>query len=264
MFSEQLSIGTAIESVKANHEYKYYKVMNYNIPAFSGLQFGIMTYTPDLQPPALLCSIVEGQVSCIYGILDGVPPNSYLLIDTNGDGVLDYQAENNYIPNWVLFKYSIKRSNPNEFLSLCNDLYYQYNSTEGPSKQFFEAKLQKISDIVLDKTATNRDLYYSLLSYAYSTKQPIIALGIITSLSKYIAENYNSNTSPLLLLYAGESLINVGNTEAALSMFTMLKSVDRKSIIADYYISYLNDKKSMNTTSMSNFQKKNPNFWINK
>ena len=197
----------------------------------------------------------------MYGILEGNESNSYFLIDTDGDGFLDYKTQDNYIPNWIIFNIPLKRSYPEDFLNICNNLYSEYNKELGPSKETIGNKMHEISAKITDQNSENRDLYYSLLFYTYTVNNPSCSKSIMLSLIKDIGSLYDRQTSPLFFLYLGESYINNGSIDQALDSFSILKQIDRKSKIADYYIAMLTDKKSNTQSNIAEFRKNNPNFW---
>jgi hypothetical protein len=253
--------GKLIDEIKNQHEYKYYKRMEYNIPPFADISFAILTYSQDLQSPALLAAMTENDIICTYGAFYNEPSGTYILLDINDDGTLDYKTENNYIPNWILFKADIKRTSPSEFIVNCNNLYNEFNKQEGPSSENIGNIMKNVSGKIRDKNAYNRDLYYSLLSYSF-TKEPVLQFNIMLTLGRFINDRFGETTSPLFFLYMGESLLNSGNSNMALEIFNTLKSMDEKSLIADYYIAYITDKLKNTNQNINKFKAGNPDFWM--
>jgi hypothetical protein len=250
----------SIAKLKDQYDYRYFKRMEYNIPSFKEISFVIVTYSQDLRSPALLSAMVENDIICTYGVFYHEAPDSYMILDINGDGLLDYKTDENYIPNWILFYTNIKRTSPIEFISDCNNIYKEFNQQEGPNSENMSTIMKNIVNKILDVNAYNRDLYYSLLHYTF-TKEPFLKYNIMLTLDRFMKDRFGDNTSPLLLLYMGEALLEFGKTDEALKTFIVLKSIDKNSIVSDYYIAYITDKINNTSQNIDKFKIDNPNFW---
>lgn len=262
LFSQDIGEGDQIQDLLSNSNFQYLKIKDYVLPDFKEIKFGVLALDADLNLPTILCTVENGKPEQYYGVLDGSPPNAYFLFDTNGDGDLDYRTSEGYIPNWILFHSPMKREKPDKFISLCNEIYSIFNSEIGPTEISIGNSIKKMVDVIHDPNAPNRDLYYSLFSYISNTKNPQIGPSIILSLAKNVSTNYNNEMLPLFLLYSGESFTYLGDYQSALSMFRMLESIDKNSIIAKYYIAYHSDKQAGGSENIANFRNKYKDFWI--
>ena len=253
--------GDKLLDIRGAHNYQYKAPINVGIPVFPDLKTAMLSYSQKFTPPGLLCALSGDQVIATFGVLDGSKDNAYFVIDLDGDGSLDYKSDENYLPNWVLFRLEMKREYPAKFLETCNAIYQIFNSTKGPNQGVFAELLKPMADKLQDPQSPNRDLYYSLISFSYYNAKPAIALGIITSLNSYIAHEFHGDSSPLFLLYQGETQINLGQVDSALATFKRLKTQDPKSLIADFYIAKLQDQNNKTDSALKAFAAANPQFW---
>jgi hypothetical protein len=254
---------TIDELVKA-HEYQYVIPLPTQIPNFDEISFGLLTYTETVSFPALLCALQNGDIICVYGAFFSTTTNPNIMIDTDRNGELDYEANENEIPGWVLFAADMKRSNPDEFINFCNKIYEDFNSTAGPSNAKLMQYMAEVDKKVKDKNASNRDLYYNLMYYSLKINNPFIALKTMLALENNIHKIGSEGTSPLFYLYMGESSLNRGYLKSALALFETIKKMHPKSKIAEYYIAYTKDKIDKTSKNMDAFKKGNPDFWMNK
>jgi hypothetical protein len=252
-----------VEKLRQQYNYQYLVELDYVLPPFNDISFGLSTYMEEMKPPVLLSVLQDGKVICDYGAILENGSGRYVLYDLDGDGVLEFKTttKDHYIPNWILFKAKMKRRYPKDFLKICNDFYEGFNSINGPSRQKTVELINTMKSVVDDKNAYNRDIYYALLSYYLIPDRNEFRNGIIYSLQKHISINYNGESSPLFFLFFGETFMSAGRPELARSMFEGLKEYDNKSLIADFYIAKIDDGLSKTNKNISQFMKKYPNFW---
>lgn len=233
------------------------------INEFPELQVKLLTYSEAISPPSLLAASYDNSIVAIYGIMSGNPSAYYFSYDFNGDGVFEYNGGTQFfIPPWVTYKISIPRNYPNNFFNSCGELYSMYNTNEGLNNQRLTEILRDIVNVINTPTAYNRDIYYSFIQYfRYYDQYPEIALSIILALGDHILYLTNE-TIPLLVVYAGEALIKTGNDDRALTYFSALKAIDNNSMVAEYYIAMLTDKRDNTGRNIGEFRNKYPDFWM--
>ncbi|MDR2520985.1 MAG: hypothetical protein LBC72_00305 [Spirochaetaceae bacterium] len=258
----------SVESLKGKYNFQYVVDTDYGLKQFKEIGFGLMTYEEEMKTPVLLCATEKGKVICIYGAILGDSKNRYIMYDLDGDGILEYRTstKNNYIPNWILFKAnSIKRNNNiKDFLQICDAIYGEFNQEAGPNKQKMAENLKALAETVDNQKANNRDIYYSLLVYNLFSSNPDMALKIVYTLQKYVANKNKGNVPLLLYLYFAETLNAMGDEETALQAFKGLKQMDSNSTVADYYIARIEDKLGKTGENMKKFKQKHPDFWMAK
>jgi hypothetical protein len=245
--------------------YQYKFLWNYpdGIKEFPDIEIKLLTYSETVNPPILLGAFDHNELIAIYGVVHGNPPDIYYKYDFNGDGIFEYKANQQIlVPPWILYKMNILREMPDEFMNICNELYNMYNSNEGINNQRLMEILNNIIGKINNAAESNRDIYYSFFQYfQFYNQYPEIALNIILALGDHIIHETDEMIT-LLILYAGEASLKSGNFERALSFFVGLRSVDSDSIVADYYIALLNDKKNNTTNNMDEFKRTHQTFWM--
>jgi hypothetical protein len=212
----------------------------------------------------LVCALQNGDIICVYGAFFSTTTSPNIMIDTDRNGELDYETNENVIPSWVLFEADIKRSNPDEFINFCNNIYEEFNNVTGPSNAKLKQYMSEVEKKVKDKNTSNRDLYYNLMYYSLKTSTPFIALKTMLALENNIHKIGDEGTSPLFYLYMGESSLNRGDLKSALVLFETLKKMHPTSKIAEYYIAFTKDKIDKTSKNLNAFKKGNPDFWMNK
>jgi hypothetical protein len=254
-----------IEALKAKHKFQYLVEVDYGLPQFPEIGFGLLTYVEDMVPPVLMCALEKNEVLCNYGVILGDKTGRYVMYDLNGDGIMDYKTstKENFIPNWVFFESKqIKRDkNKKAFFQICDSIYKEFNRITGPDGQKITEYMKQIVETVNNQKMSNRDIYYSLFMYNMASDNTDISFGIIYTLQKYIKDTNKGNIPALLWLYYGESLLRMGVDTIALEAFKDLKQQDKDSLIADYYIARIEDKQNKTEENMKKFKQKNPNFW---
>jgi hypothetical protein len=262
-FSEET---ITLDEIWDSHQYKFMRDLPFGgIKEFPGLEIKLLTYSEDINPPALLGAFYNNQFIALYGVMYGTPPDIYFVYDNNGDGIFEYNAKTQYfIPPWITYKMNIPRNRPDDFIKICSEIYFMYNSNEGVNNQRITEIFNGITKIINTETEPNRDIYYSFIQYfIFYTHYPEVALNIILALGDHVV-NTTDIMVPLIMLYAGECLIKIGNNEKALGYFTGLKNLDNTSIVAEYYISKLTDQKNNTNKNAEEFKIRHPNFWMDK
>jgi hypothetical protein len=253
-----------LKEIMNTYQYKFMRNSPDGIREFPSIEIKLLTYSETINPPALVGAFSRNELIAIHGVMYGNPPEIYYKYDFNGDGIFEYRTNQFLVPPWILYKLDILRERPNEFIDICNELYTMYNSNEGVNNQKLTEILNNIIGKINNTTEANRDIYYSFLQYfRFYDQYPEIALSIILALGDHIIYE-TDEMIPLLTLYAGEASIKSGTDERALSFFTGLKNIDNDSIVADYYIAVLNDKRNNTTKNIDEFKSIHQTFWITK
>jgi hypothetical protein len=257
-----LDTGSKIADVLASGVFKYVRSDGAAVPAFNDIEFVSLSQSNDFsRSPVLLSARQNGVVIAVYGVLDGSSSNASFLYDTDGDGVLDMRSSARWYPSWIFFNARMVRADPSSFVRDCQDIYGQLNSVEGPTQATMSQEQSRILDVLNDRIASNRDLYYSLLFYSvYSAEEPQLCLGAMLSVGGYLSAIYKLEL-PLICLYAGESLIDLGKLDHARNMFERLKQIDTSSLIAEYYLARIGLLNDNNWIPMSRFRSAHPQFW---
>jgi hypothetical protein len=261
IFSDEVP---TLEEILNSYQYIYMRDSPFGgINEFPELQIKLLTYSEGISPPSLLSAYHDNRIVAIYGFMYGNPPAYYYSYDFNGDGIFEYSASTQFfIPPWITYKISMPRNYPNNFFNSCHELYSMYNTNEGLNNQRLTEILNDIINVINTTTEYNRDIYYSFIQYfRYYDQYPEIALSIILALGDHIIYLTDENI-PLLVLYAGEALIKTGNDDRAFAFFSALKNIDNNSIVAEYYMAMLNDKRDNAGRNMETFKNKYPSFWM--
>jgi hypothetical protein len=253
-----------LQEILNTYQYKFIRNSPFGgINEFPDIEIKLLTYSEIISPPALLGAFYNNELIALFGVMYGNPPGIYYMYDFNGDGVFEYRANQQFfIPPWIVYKMNISRNRPNEFINICSDLYNMYNSNEGVDNQKLTEILNNIIVKIKNTAEANRDIYYSLFQYfQFYNQYPEIALNIMLALGDHMIYE-TDEMIPLILLYSGEASFKSGNIEKSLLYFNGLKSIDRNSIVADYYIALLNDRKNNTIHNMNEFKNKYQIFWM--
>lgn len=137
-------------------------------------------------------------------------PESYVLIDTNGDGVLDVRREELFIPFWVVFKNSPNKTSDERILYVMELMYQAFQSDAGPAQSDEMKKaFATIDSYALDEEKENRDLFYMLYFYSgYNLKEQELSLLTLNALRNQCDERLGK-VHLLVYLFIAETLINL-------------------------------------------------------
>lgn len=181
--------------------------------------------------------------------------------DYDGDGIIDAESSEYFIPAWVLFRANIRRKKPEQLINLCRTIYDEFNSSTALNEENIEACNLKISEIFKSETCECYDVYYAYLVYLTQIDQPY-AYKILKSLNNFLRIKFKMSAMPLFTLYIAESYFTLQQYDIARAQFRVLKNADMQSIIADFYIAYINDLRTGTDTERRLFAEKFPQMWI--
>jgi tetratricopeptide (TPR) repeat protein len=173
---------------------------------------------------------------------------------------------------------------PYEFISICGDMYYEFNKNNGPDVNMLNETIKNLQKCASEENLMYNDLYVSLLnSIIYVNSRTDYALKSIVNLMDLAINKYNMYfASPYWHLILGEILIRYGDYEKALGEFIIMKelhlskisfdSEDEKRLLrvlyseeptrlADFYIAYCTDEINTTNVNMEGFKKMYYDFW---
>ena len=158
----------------------------------------------------------------IIGILQNIDGEDQLLIDANGDNILDYSSPELTIPFWVVsleYNHENKDNLDYYFDVAIENFNGEINPyTSGLHYQFLEKLLVSVSD----PDMPNRDIIYALYDYYnHGDQYPWVALQAINYVNKTTNDRYKKDNL-LFYLHTMESLINFGYSDRAIPLMKEL------------------------------------------
>jgi hypothetical protein len=173
---------------------------------------------------------------------------------------------------------------PYEFISICGDMYYEFNKKEGPDVNMLNESIRKLQKYAVDEESIYSDLYISLLnSIIYGNNRTEYALRSIVNVMDLAINKYDMYfASPYWHLILGEILIKYYDYEKALGEFIVMKELHLSKIsfddenekqllrvlyseeptrLADFYIAYCTDEINETNINIEEFKKRYHDFW---
>jgi hypothetical protein len=185
-----------------------------------------------------------------------------LLYDITGDGILDVSHDALILPFWVLSESTYTNiSKNNNLLQHMTNGFNIFNSDIGPTVPDALTNYLKNLSSNTGTSINNRDLFYGLLQYYTYTISPGLALMLISELGIRYERRFG-NMHPLILLHTAESLINLGNREAALIFINDLLSTNPNFIPAKVYSWQLEIEPVIKQRKYNELKTNHPNHWI--
>ena len=197
----------------------------------------------------------------IAGALQGIDPNAHYIYDMDGDGKFDFVSEELLLPYWIVYKYASKDSinNIRPYLDL---LYYTFQSNQGPVPENDHMKnfIDGFYQFAPDTEIPNRDIMYLLYLYTvgYSLE---LNLNVI-EMFKYLYTNRFRENHVIIMLYLGESLLQLGENEKALEYFKLLNERAPDFIPAKYYLADLETDATKREKMFTELKQKYPDHWM--
>jgi hypothetical protein len=230
-----LKIGDSVRAYLNQHPIKYSAKIQgtVNWREAGMLEYGMYIKGVDDTHPAIL--LWDKQIP--IGVLQGKPPSSYFLFDTDGDGVLDYRSNELILPTYIVLSNSpIVDPSRNELKKLLDAHYEAFQSDAGPyeNKEFRNALASAFNPYAADNLKPNRDLFYLLSYYLGHAKEPKLALAAISELQSRFTRRYKEG-HPVILLFLLESSINANDEEAASRYCGELLKLHPDFVPAVYY-----------------------------
>jgi len=255
-------IGLRIDDIMKKNVYCIYKKIEFQIPIFPKIHLGLLAYETQGNGIQILGTFNNEKLSKAFGIFCQNNGDYYYVVDLDGKGTLGYKTKKLYIPNWVFYEEGSRKKVSTAFLEYCNSLYAIYNDpNEGPKSDKLTESIKTLSGKVSDLKTDDIESYYSLLTYYYYEKEPKIALSIIINTLDRATDLLPDDKYGLFYLFSGLSLMELNYLEEALDTFRVFKDMDKKSVVAKYYYSYLLDCKNGGSTNLDNFKVSYPDFW---
>ena len=204
--------------------------------------------------------LVQG--STVFGVMQYKNNTTVLLYDITGDGILDVSHDSLILPFWVLSESANTNiSNNNNLMQHMTNGFNIFNSDMGPNApDAIKNYLMNISSNT-GTSVNNRDLFYGLLQYYTYTTSPSLALMLISELGIRYERRFGS-LHPLILLHTAESLMNLGDNEAALIFVNDLLSTNPNFIPAKVYSWQLERDPLIKQRKYNELKTNHPNHWI--
>ncbi len=200
----------------------------------------------------------------IIGVLQNVNGEDQLLIDANGDNLLDYYSQELTIPYWVVASECNNHSN-NEYNL---DIYFDeaieiFNGEVNPYSSGLHYQFtQKLLVSVSAPETPNRDIIYALYDYYnHGDQYPWVALQIINYISKTTYDRYKKDNL-LFYLHTMESLINFGYSDRAIPLMEELVKKYPEFIPGLVYRWQLENDASKKEKYYKDLKTNYPNHWI--
>lgn len=181
--------------------------------------------------------------------------------DYDGDNLIDAKVYEYFIPSWILFKANIKRRYPEKFISLCNQIYSEFNSPAELNEQKIKKLNLNIAEIFRTADCEDYSLYYAYLIYLTQIENKN-SYKILLTLENFIRYKFKIYNASLLKLYIAESFFNLQKYDIATHQFNMLKNYDANSRLADFYLAYIYDLKNNTNIKTKKFEEAFPEMWI--
>jgi hypothetical protein len=202
------------------------------------------------------------QGSTVFGVMQYKNKITTLLYDITGDGILDVSHDALILPFWVLSESTYTNiSNSNNLSQHMTNGFNIFNSDIGPNAP--DGLRNYLIDLssYMGTSNNNRDLFYGLMQYYIYTQSPSLALMLISELGIRYEKRFG-NMHPLILLHTAESLIQLGNREAALIFINDLLSTNPNFIPAKVYSWQLETDPVIKQRKYNELKTNHPNHWI--
>ena len=222
-------------------------------PQFATYQEGI---DPDV--PLIIISIDD----IPFSVMQGKPPSAYNLYDTDGDGLLDFQTDELFVPLWVVLQNSrVIDAQKNDIKHIMDIFYEQFQSDMGPDKQTFRQAYIAFEPFHEDISVPNRDLMYLLYYYNEMVPYPTQALYAMKLLEELYSDRYQE-FHPLISLFILESSINGSDPTTARDYVQKLLVQDPGSIPGQYYQYRLEENSELKQEMRTSLIESYPEHWL--
>ena len=204
--------------------------------------------------------LVQG--STVFGVMQYENNTTKLLYDITGNGTLDISHDSLLIPFWVLSNSPHTKISGNNNVSryLDNGLK-MFNGNDNPYTNDAMRKYVVEFSSLINISTENRDLFYGMLEYYRLSQYPALALMIISELGMRYNERFG-NIHPLILLHIAESLINLGNNEAASGFINDILSSDPNFVPAKVYSWQIEKDPIIKQRKYNDLKTNHRNHWI--
>jgi hypothetical protein len=208
--------------------------------------------------------IFLAQGSTVFGVVQRENNNTRNIYDINGDGILDVEHDDLFIPPWVLSKSQYTKISKNNKLPLLLDnIYEMFNNNISPyeTTDFEEKYLTNFFSAIIDTSVDNRDLYYAMFQYYLLNDRPFLALLIISDLARRYHERFGT-IHLLIKLFTAETLINLGDTKNAMMFINEILSTSPDYVPAKVYRWQLESNPTVRQRMYNELKKNFPNHWM--
>ena len=205
-------------------------------------------------PFVLVLRKIGGAVVQPFGTVEG--PSS-LVLDSDGDGLVDFQSSKSVVPGWLFLRVPGARGDGKAFRALADRIYRQYNVDRGPVPAQLSLLVDELRKSSTDSKDADRDLSGALLfSLEQGATQAAIGMGTLAALGLVLKTR--GGPIPLVFLFLGEALEAGGLVEEAQASYDRILDLDPKSVIAAY------KKARVDTAKLKAFRTAHPDFWASR
>jgi len=202
--------------------------------------------------------LVQG--STVFGVMQCENNITSLLYDVTGDGTIDIIHNSLILPFWVLSESQYTSiSGNNNLIEFFDNVFRMFNDDAGP----YATGVNILSGFSsnMDISVNNRDLFYGMLQYYISARDPALALMIILELGTRYEIRFG-NIHPLIYLHIAESLINRNLNEYAIEYINELLLIQPDFVPAKVYSWQLEEDPSVKQRKYNELKRDHPNHWI--
>lgn len=199
-----------------------------------------------------------------FGVLIG----PLLILDIDGDSILDIESNQMWMPYWIVKQSAIIDPRDSTVLNWFEEGYEQMLQADVGHLNDDLAKLY--SQFRLDTTIANRHLFYlydsyqTIVSTAENHKMSIpteLCLSIVDSLAEESNRIYGIIPA-IVWIYKGEALLSAGLTEQARNHFRKGLELFPQSIPIQVYNFRLEKNERVRTKQYKTLKKKYPKHWM--
>ncbi len=188
-----------------------------------------------------------------------------LLMDSDGDGILEDFPTDMFLPFWVVAYNtddSLKTDNP-KINDIFDELYEQYKSNSNPyTDGSHDSTLSELKELLLDDSLENRDLFYTLLCYYYfGSSDPYLAYDPIAFIDGACGRRFPEK-HPLIYLHLTETLMNLRAFDYAKEILRELLSLDNEFVPARVYEWQMEDDETRKAELYKVLKETWPDHWI--
>lgn len=226
------------------------------LKGWSGYETAVLATDSNFaQPPFLLVvRKLSGAVVVPVGTVEG---RDHLVLDSDGDGILDVATAKSLVPGWVGLKIPGTRGAGKAFRALADRLYRQYNQTGGPVPAQLNLLVDDLRKLAVDPLDPDRDLSAALLfSLEEGATESAVGVGTLAALG--VALQSRGGPVPLVFLFLGEALETAGMNEEAQASYARMRELDPKSLIGEY------KQARIDPAALKAFRKAHPDFWASR
>lgn len=223
------------------------------LPGWPGYETAVLATDSQFSRPPFVVVLraTSGAVVIPFGTVEGP---SVLVLDTDGDGILDHKTAQNPVPGWIGFRVPGPRGDGARFRALADRFYRQYDRTEGPAAAQLTLLMQELRALALKTSNSDRDLAQALVSALdEGIRDPALGIGALASLG--VALKHRGGQAPLVLLLLGEALEAGRLNEEAQAAYDRLLELDPKSTIGAF------KKARVTPEGLARFRSSHPEFW---